>query len=137
MSNHPTVTLQRYGEPVEIDEGMVPLIKQLWARGIDTGGCCEGPTGEQGGAWLSILNIEDAVLLLDALGVEADDDPDSLFQRIGDGYLGGTFPPAWRCWRWHVLPWPPDDEMGWSFGVELHFPREDIPTLVERLTATE
>jgi hypothetical protein len=99
VSNHPTVTLQRHGEPVEIDEGMVPLIEQLWARGIDTGGCCEGPTGEQGGAWLSILDIGDAVLLLDALGVEADDDPDSLMSWAGASASSCTSP-ARTSRRW-------------------------------------
>jgi hypothetical protein len=135
VSNHPTVTLQWRGMAVEIDEGMVPLIEQLWARGIDTGQCCQGPSGEQGFASVTFLSAEDAAAFLGAVDAPEDDDPDSLYQRIGDGYLMGVYPSQWLRWRWEALPVRLDAGQ-WSFEVWAHFPPSDIPLLVERLTAT-
>jgi hypothetical protein len=36
------VVLRRYGQAIEVDEGIAPLISALWRAGIDTKHSCQG-----------------------------------------------------------------------------------------------
>jgi hypothetical protein len=65
MSGHPTITLDHHGEFVEIDVDIAPLIKVLWACGIETvGSCQDGGTSPQrcapvGTAWVAFADRHD------------------------------------------------------------------------------
>lgn len=64
--DHVTLTLTLDGEPVEIDEGIAPVIEALWARGIRTLSSCEDggtagqPSTPAGVAWIAFASRDDA-----------------------------------------------------------------------------
>lgn len=142
---HPTQRLVTPdGTEAEIDVEMVPLIRGLWKLGLTTKGCCQD-FGD------SILN-----------NGHRSTSPDDARQRFADFYTGQawlkmptsdakhlitilgshpTFGPRMRRWT-HPEAWMnilyifPSDEVGVELAdaAQLHFPREQVPELVEALT---
>ncbi|MEB8338033.1 hypothetical protein [Streptomyces endophyticus] len=137
---HPYETLTtRDGQHVEIDEALVPVIRDLWRLGFRTLACCQDvgeataavraqadrPLGygaenfiafHRGWALLK-LPLLDAMRLVDLLATEP------LFaRRVGLRWRPG-------CWRMNV----PLEPNGLSDAALLHFPVRQIPELADVL----
>jgi hypothetical protein len=55
-----------------------------------------------------------------------------LWERLTDWETAAPYAPRDRnAWRWHVAPYPLDDEPSgeWSFGLTVEFPPEDVPAV--------
>ncbi|RCG15206.1 hypothetical protein DTL70_30885 [Streptomyces diacarni] len=139
---HPRETLATpAGEPVEIDTGMIPVIRELWRLGITTTACCQdvgeatagvreqrgSPLGYGGDGFIAYhrgwallkLPTPDALRLVALLA----DKP-----RFADRVRCPWRPGSWRM-NVPLLPTGLDDE------ALLHFPGEQLPELVEELAA--
>jgi hypothetical protein len=132
------------GGEIEIDLEMVPLIHRLWAMGLETKGCCQdfGESIEHNGrrsttpdddrqrfadfyrgqAWLK-MPVPDATRLISSISNHP------LFEQ--------------RLRRWtHAEAWMsiayifPDDQgvAELTTSAQLHFPRVQLPELVETLS---
>jgi len=137
---HPHETLTTpTGERVKIDTEMIPVIRELWRLGLATTGCCQdvgqatagvraqsdtslgyGADGfiefHRGWALLK-LPIPDAMRLVAMLA-----DAPAFAERVRHRWRPGS-------WRMNV-PLEPD---GLSDSALLHFPRVQLPELVEVL----
>lgn len=133
------------GAEVDIDVEMVPLLQQLWAMGLQTKGCCQdfgdsiGNNGHRsttpdddrqrhatfyaGQAWLK-MPLADAARLISAIS-----DHPAFGQRV----RRWTHPEAWMAIA-YIFP----DDNGvaeLTKAAQLHFPRVQVPELVEALSA--
>jgi hypothetical protein len=142
---HPTEPLiTPEGEAIDIDAEMVPLIRRLWAVGMQTKGCCQdfgdsilnnghrstSPDDARqrfadfysGQAWLK-MPTTDAVRLISTI---------SGHPRFADRLRRWTHPEAWM----NVVYIFPDEEDGAALAnaAQLHFPRVQLPELVTALT---
>jgi hypothetical protein len=145
--HHATTSLipPQADEPVEIDNGMVPLVRALWARGWHTIACCQDngeavaaerehgmpsePTGHRGfieyhwgWAWLK-MPADDTLGLLAALGND-----ENFATRIKVRWRQGS-------WRMHIPVICQNDELKPAPYVQIYFPNDQIPGLVSALTA--
>ncbi|MEV0407226.1 hypothetical protein [Actinoallomurus sp. NPDC050550] len=142
---HPTQRLiTPGGVEVDIDAEMVPLVQRLWELGLTTKGCCQdfgdsilnnghrstSPDDARqrfadfysGQAWLK-MPTNDAKLLISTLGSHP---------TFGPRMRRWTHPEAWM----NILYVFPGDKSGADLAdaAQLHFPREQLPELVEALT---
>jgi hypothetical protein len=127
------------GFSVEIDREIAPIIEALWKRGITTTDSCQGPSGERGHGYIQFATATDAQRFLSALGLEESDDPNSLYQRVGE-YRGDLFPSPWLVWRFDAHPYPridTDRPTDFEFTITVDFPPSDIPEIRRRLGAAE
>ncbi|WKK26586.1 hypothetical protein QZH56_13910 [Streptomyces olivoreticuli] len=127
------------GERVEIDDAMVPIVRELWRLGFTTTGCCqdvgeatagvraqrETPLGYGGDPFIDYhrgwallkLPIPDAMRLLAMLA-----DVPTFRDRVRDRWRPGS-------WRMNV-PLEPD---GLADSALLHFRQQQIPELTDTL----
>ena len=66
-TTHPQVRVLRDGEPVEIDAGLVNLVRALWRRGYDTVGSCQHEAGTTV-AWVAFATLADAERFVSEFG---------------------------------------------------------------------
>jgi hypothetical protein len=141
---HPTERLiTPAGDAVDIDAEMVPLIRRLWAMGLQTKGSCQD-FGEsilhnghrstspddarqrfadfyRGQAWLK-MPTEDATRLISII---------SGHPTFAHRLRRWTHPEAWMT---IVYIFPGDDGADLANAAQLHFPRVQLPELVTVLT---
>jgi hypothetical protein len=130
--------------PVDIDVEMVPLMRQLWAMGLTTLGCCQDfgdsilhnghrstTTDDdrqrfadfyRGQAWLK-MPVANALRLISSIS-----DHPLFSQRL----RRWTHPEAWMSIAYIFPDFDGSAELAKS--AQLHFPRVQIPELVEALT---
>jgi len=135
-AKHPfeVVHYEAYGEHVEIDVEIVPLIRLLWAHGLDTFNSCQdyhdmvwiefdGPSATE---FLHVVASHDDALRGCALhSVPCEVDSPEMFD-------------AWtrdHGWTYSALPWPGwgDDPEHIRFLVSVHFPRHQLDAVVAAL----
>lgn len=138
---HEAVILRdRFGDEVEIDVGIAPLIKELWRAGIDTWESCED---DDGMVWID-LDQWDNIAFIKIVAGEYDDDIDSLHNRVMQGWKhnDGSLDGQWRYgvalneYSWD--PAPPPGVPPTSLIVSIRFPRSDykeVLRLVRRFNA--
>ena len=121
--HHPCKTLDCRGEPVEIDNEIVPLVELLWAHGLETSLSCQEDPEAGGRVWVEFWegSAERFVRLV------ARGNPDLARTRMlpcEDSYDGG--------WRYSTLPHRMDDgELESTTSV--FFPRSDLSAVVTTL----
>jgi hypothetical protein len=130
---HPCELLDYYGEPVEIDVEIVPLIKAIWALGFDTELSCQDHHGQ---VWVELpgkhaqrlLNViakQDGELRANILGlVPVEYGPDEF-----DAYKLA------HAWQLSVMALS-DPGLVW-LGVGIHFPRSQLAAVVAALEQAE
>jgi hypothetical protein len=133
---HPfEVLVTPHGHDVEIDCELVPIMKALWAQGITTTQSCQGPALERGHAYIVFLTSTDAARFLTSLKLDESEDPESMYQRIGE-YHPDLWSPPWLVWRFKAHPEPlASDPVTFTFGMCVEFPPSDIPEITRRLTS--
>ena len=130
--NHPTVTLAYFGETVEIDQEVAPLLQDVWRLGIPTLSSCQ----DDDGMVELMFYGEHALRFLDVVSYgaphddAADDDPlefGMLFWRIAPSE-SLTFDSD-RRWRYHTSVWRSLPDHRIRFTTSVRFPRDDLPTV--------
>lgn len=127
------------GLPVQVDEAMTPIVRDLWRLGYSTSGCCQdvgeatagvrdkrdAPLGYGGDAFVDYhrgwallkLPIPDAMRFVAMLA-----ETSTFGERVRRRWYPGT-------WRMNV----PLEHDGLDSDALLHFPAEQIPELAELL----
>ncbi|MFI0481754.1 hypothetical protein [Actinomadura sp. 9N215] len=138
--SEPLVTPQN--ERVQIDLEMIPLVRALWALGLDTAGCCQN-LGESvlwggesdvkyggrdrhalfyaGQAWLKMPTV-DACGLLTVL---------ARYPEFQDRLNRWTMPGAWECYVYLLAD---EGKVSPSPLAQVHFPQEQITEVTAVLT---
>jgi hypothetical protein len=135
------------GYEARIDQGIAPLIKELWKAGIFTFNSCE--ENRPGIIWIKFASVPEAEEFMNIVA-RYEEDIDSLYNRIRQGWsrADGFIPGAWE---YHALPedisvrqrFLDDDTMEEScdgpsnflFSMSIRFPKSDYPILLERMRA--
>ena len=140
MSIHPQVRLRDpfTDTPAHIDRELVPVIKALWAAGIETTSSCQGPPLYDG----AIICFAEPIAFYDSPGYwdPPDDGPDvDRWCEEAEAWEAARIPlGAERVWR--MLP-PDIIRATWHFtfrddlnpGSALSLPASDIPVLAQAL----
>ena len=89
-TEHKQVRVLGCGQDADVDDGIAPLIKEMWRAGIRTSMSCQ--EGRFGFVWLHFNDPNEAARFLNIVA-EYDPDPNSLYKRM----LGhdGENPNAW------------------------------------------
>jgi hypothetical protein len=131
-NKHPTINMRAPGtlSPVPIDQEIVPLIKAMWALGIETSASCQD-FEDSGAVQLVLPTCTDLHLFLTLVARNAS-------KQVARGAARAGLPPA--GWPLHV--WSAGWERGKFTSVELcaaiHFPRhqlEEVTRVLVRLAA--
>jgi hypothetical protein len=140
-TEHKQVRIRCYGQDAYVDEGIAPLIKEMWRAGIET--CMSCQEGAYGFVWLHFLFPDDAIRFLNIVA-EYDPDPDSLYHRMLANDVDNP-----HSWKYKTLP----EDVSRSFcdvGMDevevvhegqpcviltssIWFPPSDLPAVMERL----
>lgn len=148
-SKHKTVPIEYAGFSADIDEGIAPLILELWKADIMTFNSCQ--ENRPGIIWIEFAHpvaVEDFLNIVTSY----DEEPCSLYRRIrGEGWLEDLPEDEVGNWEYDVLG-PHDiavDETltdneifesssgpcEFAFTMSVRFPVGDYQRLLERLTA--
>jgi hypothetical protein len=115
----------------DVDEGIAPLIEQIWLADIDTALSCH--ENQPGLVWIFFPSPGGARRFLNIVA-PYERDADSVYQRV----LRSDYdsPQAWIIDAFHedLL----EDEhhqrrQKWTFSVSIRFPKSDMPVLMARL----
>jgi hypothetical protein len=148
-TNHKQVHVSVGYMEEDIDEGIAPLIEQLWMAGISTDNSCE--ENQPGIIWIEFSTTRDAARFLNIVA-QYEEEIETLYNRARHG---------WRPVDEKDMPLPlweydicPDDlaleldfdENGdvveelhprpphFTFTVSIRFPKADYPLVLERMT---
>jgi hypothetical protein len=128
---HKQVRVQVGNWCADVDEGIAPLIEQIWLANIDTALSCQ--ENQPGIVWIFFPSPTDARRFLSIVALY-DWDADSIYQRVL-----GTDDHSIPDWSFDLVV---DDLLDdqyplrrrrWSFSVSIRFPITDIPLLMARL----
>lgn len=147
-TKHPQVHIEWGDQAAEVDEGIAPLILELWKAGIDTMMSCQDNDGR---LWIEFPDTADAARFLDVVA-DYDEDVESIYNRA----TGEWEPDDWEAFRaeraWHYSTSPIDygvdqiafgDDQAFAdlghrdfgFTLSVRFPLSDYPTVAARLEA--
>ncbi len=144
VGKHRTVRVSVGEMEADIDEEIVPLVRELWRAGIETVNSCQ--ENRPGIIWIQFATTDDAANFLDIVA-EYEEGEDTLYNRAMGRWDGGEFPAS--DWDYAALPedrglvegFTEDDEVEeWHegltdafFSVSVRFPRSDFPAVLARM----
>jgi hypothetical protein len=152
LPEHKQVPIAWEGRYAEVDEDLAPLILSLWKVGIDTSNSCQENLHDF--AWVEFPTMVDAMKFVDLVAVFPDEGEvytlsDHLF--VGDaslwelslGSFTGCGGDRHRQYGVNVHNRGVEEEVvrtcvgpsDFEFPVPIHFRREDLPLILERLQA--
>ena len=115
----------------DVDEGLAPMIEQIWLADIDTALSCQ--ENQPGIVWIFFRSASGARRFLNIVA-QYEREADSVYQRVLRS--DDDSPQAWSIDAFHedLL----EDEhhqrrRRWTFSVSIRFPRSDMPVLMARL----
>lgn len=148
MAQHRQVYISYNGQDAEVDEGIAPLILELWKAGICTTLSCQDNCNR---VWIEFLTSYDAEQFLNIIASDYDEDLDSLYSRVIGAWRPGDYEEErkWleRAWEYNVsvndwgvmLADSGNEERTGStdtlFSISVRFPKSDLTVVVERLKA--
>jgi hypothetical protein len=123
----------------DVDEGLVPLITEMWRANVETIMSCQ----EQKEEWSPGVNLPESWVWIylyapaaeefcSIVAGEFDDDPESLYQRISGEKASD------RSWWYDGHATNIADEGGpaeITFDISVRFPRDDLPEVLRRMQA--
>jgi hypothetical protein len=139
---HKQVRVRANGQDAYVDEGIAPLIREMWRAGIRTLMSCQ--QGAFGLVWLYFDCPFYATKFMNIVA-EYEEEPDSLYQRM----LGHHAEVA-NTWEYDLLPEDfnlteehvkstasfverHDGDPAFEFHVSIRFPPTDLPLVLDRL----
>jgi hypothetical protein len=142
---HPQAAAQWGDHRAMVDVEMAPLVTELWRAGIETYSSCQDLGESLGDLALRLPHMAAHVRTLDgraALDLSPPDAQPVLDMVAAAGPLGSVYDRMTRwtaegAWKYGLLMLDlPDDDGSYSFrilGIQLVFPRRDIPALTQAL----
>ena len=138
---HRTATVQVGDWKAEIDEGIVPLIQEIWRAGIETSMSCQ--ENSDGYIWIEFPEVEDAEAFLNVVA-PYEDGPDTLYSRmlpclvnhgpISDwSYRAYVYDFALRDRELDGISYNPPAYF--HFFISINFQPDDLPAVLNRLRA--
>ena len=143
MTEHKQVRIEGYGQEADVDEGIAPLIMEMWRCGITTLMSCQ--EGAHGFVWLDVYNAEEAEKFMDIVG-EYDPEENSLYHRMVGRDSGNP-----NNWKYNTRPddchlvedvdeadYIHESHLGqpvFTFSLSIWFPPADLPIVLGRLVA--
>jgi hypothetical protein len=139
--NHKQVRVKANGQAAYVDEGIAPLIKEIWRAGIQTIMSCQ--KGAYGFVWLNFVDTEDAGEFLNIVA-EYSRDSDSLYKRMFG--RDAENPKSW-IYKFHAEDYNlvqylneeadafdeyHEGQPCFFFTVSIWFPPSDLPAVMER-----
>ncbi len=149
MPEHPQVRIAIGKREAEVDEGIAPLIAELWKADIDTVMSCQDNLGR---VWIEFSSAVDAERFLDIVAGDYSADVHSLYNRVTGEYEDEdwrTFR-AEHAWRYdcHPLDYngpliddageieqPAASERAIVLNVSVRFPKYDLDEVLSRMRA--
>jgi hypothetical protein len=143
--HHKTVLVKWDGYEARVDEGIAPLIKEIWKAGIFTLLSCE--ENRPGIMWIEFASAIEAKAFLNIVA-RYEEDINSLYNRIRQGWsrIDGVIPGAWE---YAINPFDysmeqrilDDDSIEEScsgpsefiFSMGIRFLKADYPILLDRM----
>lgn len=92
MTEHPQVEISFGDRAAQVDEGIAPLILELWKAGIDTVMSCENNNGR---VWIQFPSSDDAEQFVSIVAEDYDEDIYSIYNRA----VGGWEDDDWETFR--------------------------------------
>lgn len=140
MTEHKQVRIKGYGQEAEVDEGIAPLIMEMWRCGIRTFMSCQ--EGAHRFVWLNFHNTREAEKFMNIVG-DYEPERNSLYQR-----MTGRDPDNPNNWLFNTnaedynLDEEAEDldeyhlgEPAFTFSLSIWFPPADLPGVIARLVA--
>lgn len=146
MENHRTVHLEYDKQSAEVDEGIAPLILELWKADIWTLMCCE--ENRPGIMWIEFVTTMDAEEFLNIIA-PYEEGIESLYNRVRQEWGYSDSREVAGLWEYSVHP---DDfsvsetenengdwvehstgDSNFNFSLGVRFPKSDYPLLLERI----
>jgi hypothetical protein len=132
----------------DVDEKIAPLVLNLWKLGLKTNMSCQNNRGK---VWIDFFCAFDAEEFCNHVA-EYSDEPDSVYQRMNGGLLGGDPNYGWEydihpCDHGLSYEWEEDEfgeedpiesfdgEHTFIFSVSVRFPIEDLEHVENRIGA--
>lgn len=142
---HKTVWVKEGGTGAFIDEGIAPLVRELWKAGIHTDNSCQ--ENQPGMVWLGFTTGDDAKKFLDIVADNKEERPDGIYARAIRRWDSDRVTKKRWCWSVNLGDWSvsqvlnEDDEIEESFegptdsyfSISVRFPRGDCEELLARL----
>ena len=143
VAGHKQIHLSGYGQEADVDEGIAPLVLELWRCGIPTVVSCQ--EGARGYVWLQFLFPSLASFFMSVVA-GYDPEPGSLYQRAL-GYSEG--PGNWASsaepvdlnliekydGRDDTVEQSHAGEPYFLFAISVGFPPSDLPAVMKALAA--
>jgi hypothetical protein len=139
---HRQVPVQVGRWQADVDEGIAPLIEEIWRAGIETVMSCQQNTF--GRIWLCFLHACEAEKFLDVVA-RYQDGEDELYWRINPHWDNRGPLPQWEysvnvedlalvnVGDEDVIEYAYDPPPAFLFSVSVRFPPQDLPVILERL----
>lgn len=143
MPKHAQTRVTTKEGAVDLDDAIVPLIRELWRAGLGTSNSCQAHEWTDL-VWIEFARPEEVSKLLNIVA-PMDDTPGSLWQKAGRWGFGSAMHTATArpggTWRYHVSihevdardPENPSTTRGLWATISVLFPLEDLPLVVSRL----
>jgi len=138
MRTHPAVIVEVGPWREEIDEALVPLIREIWKAGIETFMSCQEM--DPGIAWIEFPSVEELFRFLNMV-TRYEPGVDTLYNRINHQRTGPMSAPVWE-YQLNLMDIFEGQEEQVIDGLvcfegmaSVYFPTTDIPVLLQRLQA--
>jgi hypothetical protein len=143
---HPQATVQVGEFTAQVDEELVPLITQLWRRGLWTEESCQDKDGY---VFLAFLSLDEARrfcrAVLDWADAEGDQALAARVEWAGAPYDDSAPAPPGRPWKYCRLPYLDPEEDGFPNDIDgplvlveecvcVDFPRADLAAVLAAVT---
>ncbi|HVM14408.1 MAG TPA: hypothetical protein VM287_08775 [Egibacteraceae bacterium] len=148
MADHPQVHIELGDRQADVDEGIAPLIMELWKAEIDTVMSCQDNNGH---VWVQFASAPDAEDFLDIVAGDYDEDVFSLYNRVTGEYEDDDWETfrAEHAWSYDCAPMDynaalvdedgevevPGPERAIVLHISVRFPHYDYDDVLARLRA--
>jgi transcriptional regulator with XRE-family HTH domain len=139
---HKQVTVEVGKNKEDIDEGIAPLIREMWVAGIDTVMSCQ--QDGHGSVWIEFEDLED-IMAFFTIVARYEPGPDTLYNRMNPVFVDKGPLPSWdvELFIQDLGAWACEHDPGMNgqyepafyFALSLRFPPQDLPTVLKRLKA--
>lgn len=127
-TGHKQAHVKVSGQEADIDERLVPLVREIWRAHIHTDSSCQDLGC--GMAYISFSSVADAAHFLDVVACPAEGD--TIYNRIMGWSDDGEAGPVWE---FNAVPrdFGSESESDFEILVRIKFPASDLPLIFERL----
>ena len=101
--SHPTTTLTYFGDQIDVDEEIAPLIESIWRLEIPTTTSCQGDAGGES-AHIGFVDVHGATRFLNVISGALESEPPADYQP-DDDYPEPDPPLGFSMLFWRIASW--------------------------------